>query len=152
VTSSRRLESGGVSKASSSGSSSLSRKASGLLELSKCDHSPPSCNCRLRKLPNPERAIDLLNAPPGYFNASSVPTLISLQQTCVKNMLGLAPSLGCSANDAACLCKNANFGYGIRDCSNAACGEAVASTVIAYGNSYCSCESTFTLLTEIDSR
>jgi hypothetical protein len=63
-----------------------------------------------------------------------------LQQTCINNMLALAPSLGCSSTDAACLCKNVNFGYGIRDCSNAACGTAIASTVIAFGNQYCSCE------------
>jgi hypothetical protein len=55
-------------------------------------------------------------------------------------MLALAPSLGCEQATADCLCKNVNFGYGIRDCSNAACGTAVASTVIAYGSSYCSGE------------
>lgn len=55
-------------------------------------------------------------------------------------MLNLAPSLGCSGADAACLCRNVNFGYGIRDCSNAACGTEVAPTVIAYGVAYCSCE------------
>ena len=55
-------------------------------------------------------------------------------------MLGLAPSLGCGATDAACLCGNVNFAYGIRDCSNAACGSDVAPSVIAYGVAYCSCE------------
>jgi hypothetical protein len=56
-------------------------------------------------------------------------------------MLALAPSLGCEGQaNAQCLCKNVNFGYGIRDCSNAACGADVASTVIAYGSSYCSGE------------
>jgi hypothetical protein len=55
-------------------------------------------------------------------------------------MLALSQSLGCEQATADCLCKNVNFGYGIRDCSNAACGAAVASTVIAYGSSYCSGE------------
>lgn len=64
----------------------------------------------------------------------------SFQQTCITNMLGLAPSLGCGATDAACLCSNVNFAYGIRDCSNAACGSDVAPSVIAYGVAYCSCE------------
>ena len=64
----------------------------------------------------------------------------SFQQTCITNMLGLAPSLGCGATDAACLCGNVNFAYGIRDCSNAACGSDVAPSVIAYGVAYCSCE------------
>lgn len=58
-------------------------------------------------------------------------------------MIALAPSLGCSA-DAACLCTKPDFAYGIRDCSNEACGADVASTVIAYGSSYCSCMFTIT--------
>merc|ERR1711939_255712 len=62
----------------------------------------------------------------------------SCGQTCITNMLGLAPSLGCGATDAACLCGNVNFAYGIRDYSNAACGSDVAPSVIAYGVAYCS--------------
>merc|ERR1711964_934777 len=65
-------------------------------------------------------------------------SLPSCGQTCITNMLGLAPSLGCGATDAACLCGNVNFAYGIRDCSNAACGSDVAPSVIAYGVAYCS--------------
>lgn len=57
-------------------------------------------------------------------------------------MLGLAGALGCSNTDANCLCNNPDFGYGIRDCSNAACGPDVASSVIAFGEGYCSCRST----------
>ena len=50
-------------------------------------------------------------------------------------------TLGCaSTSNAACLCSNVNFGYGIRDCANGACGTAVASTVIAFGSSYCAFE------------
>ena len=59
-------------------------------------------------------------------------------------MLGLAPSLGCSATDAACLCRSADFGYGVRDCANEACGDAAtAQQVIAYGTQYCECKFSF---------
>lgn len=54
-------------------------------------------------------------------------------------MIALAPSLGCAGSpDASCLCKNVDFGYGIRDCANEACGADDASSVISFGNSYCS--------------
>jgi hypothetical protein len=61
-------------------------------------------------------------------------------------MIELAPSLGCGASDYACLCKNANFQYGIRDCSNEVCGSPdLASSAIAYGSGYCSCEYTYNM-------
>lgn len=63
--------------------------------------------------------------------------LPSCGQTCFNNMKAQYSTLGCSSPDPPCLCKNANFGYGLRDCANGACGTAVASTVIAYGSSYC---------------
>lgn len=64
--------------------------------------------------------------------------LPSCGQLCFNNMLAQYASLGCaSEKDAACLCWNVNFGYGLRDCSNGGCGPAVASTVIAFGSSYC---------------
>jgi hypothetical protein len=47
-------------------------------------------------------------------------------------------TLGCASADSYCLCSNPNFGYGLRDCANGACGSSVASTVIAYGSAYCS--------------
>jgi hypothetical protein len=56
----------------------------------------------------------------------------------MNNLLGQYSTLSCASPDPACLCRNVNFGYGIRDCSNGACGTAVASTVIAFGSSYCS--------------
>jgi hypothetical protein len=54
-------------------------------------------------------------------------------------MLAKAVELGCSTSDVACLCKNANFAYGIRDCSTAVCASNSndAATVIAYGQSVC---------------
>lgn len=58
-------------------------------------------------------------------------------QTCFNNMLGQYSSLGCAALDAYCLCSNDDFSNGLRDCSNGACGTAIASTVIAFGSLYC---------------
>lgn len=52
-------------------------------------------------------------------------------------MLAKAPSLGCSGTpDPACLCKNQNFVYGIRDCATEACGSD-APAIIAAGTQIC---------------
>jgi hypothetical protein len=69
--------------------------------------------------------------------SATLPALPSCGQTCLNNMKAQYSALGCSSPDPACLCKNVNFGYGLRDCANGACGTAVAPTVIAYGSSYC---------------
>lgn len=60
-------------------------------------------------------------------------------QVCFNNMLGQHSALGCpTAGDAACICKNANFGYGVQDCANAACSDmGVAGTVISFEGAYC---------------
>jgi hypothetical protein len=55
-------------------------------------------------------------------------------------MLGAtkAQELGCNAGDNACLCKNVNFGYGIRDCSNAVCtASSDVAAATSYGSSFC---------------
>lgn len=45
---------------------------------------------------------------------------------------------GCSASDLACLCQNANFSYGVRDCADQACSNSTdADTVKAVGIQYC---------------
>ncbi|KAE9973244.1 hypothetical protein BLS_003678 [Venturia inaequalis] len=60
-------------------------------------------------------------------------------QTCVNNMLSIAASeFGCAAGNTTCYCSDPRFGYGLRDCSVQACGEAVYSSVLAYGTSVCS--------------
>ncbi|KAI0168066.1 hypothetical protein BJ166DRAFT_246707 [Pestalotiopsis sp. NC0098] len=69
--------------------------------------------------------------------ATGITALPSCGQLCFNNLIGQYASLGCSSPDPACLCSNVNFGYGIRDCSNGACGTDVASTVIAYESAYC---------------
>ncbi|OCK85707.1 hypothetical protein K432DRAFT_377355 [Lepidopterella palustris CBS 459.81] len=56
---------------------------------------------------------------------------------CVNNMLGLAPSFGCSNGDFACYCVKPDFRYGIRDCANQACTPAEAVQAISYGDNFC---------------
>lgn len=67
-----------------------------------------------------------------------------MQKDCVSNLLGDSASFGCtsgSSDEANCLCSNADFTYGIRDCSNEHCSDAAAAaSAIAYGISYCSCK------------
>ncbi|CCC05648.1 hypothetical protein SMACR_09703 [Sordaria macrospora] len=73
--------------------------------------------------------------------STTIPGLAALPscgQTCFNNMLAQYSALGCASRDGYCLCNNVNFKNGIRDCSNGACGTAVGSTVIAFGDSYCS--------------
>lgn len=55
-----------------------------------------------------------------------------------------AQELNCNVNDIACLCKNPNFGYGLRDCSAAICPGQDAAKVVEYGIAICKCK--FTLL------
>jgi len=44
----------------------------------------------------------------------------------------------CAQGDFACYCGNPDFGYGVRDCSNQACGSPdAASSVISYASSFC---------------
>lgn len=58
-------------------------------------------------------------------------------------MLGIATSqFGCGQNDVLCYCREPNFGYGVRDCANEACGSGEANTVIAFGTQYCQSEYT----------
>ncbi|TGJ79138.1 hypothetical protein E0Z10_g9623 [Xylaria hypoxylon] len=75
-------------------------------------------------------------SPPDNFPACGT--------TCFNNMLGQASQLGCGgggstadAVDAACLCKNVDFSYGIIDCSNAACSQGDAPAVVQYGLDWC---------------
>ncbi|KAH7027556.1 uncharacterized protein B0I36DRAFT_375369 [Microdochium trichocladiopsis] len=69
--------------------------------------------------------------------ATGFAALASCGQTCFDNMVAQYSALGCSQPNAACLCKNQDFGNGIRDCSNGACGTDAARPVISYGSSYC---------------
>lgn len=53
-------------------------------------------------------------------------------------MVNIAQSeFNCQAGDVSCYCNNANFGYGVRDCSNQACSPSDAAQAIAYASSYC---------------
>lgn len=66
------------------------------------------------------------------------------QQTCIQNMLKEQANLGCppvnGQPDPSCLCKNADFSFGLRDCSQQACGSDVADAVVSYGVAYCRCK------------
>ncbi|OBT91548.1 hypothetical protein VE01_10444 [Pseudogymnoascus verrucosus] len=73
----------------------------------------------------------------GTVTTTGVAALPSCGQLCFNNMLAQYSALGCTSPDPKCVCSNVNFGYGLRDCSNGACGTDVASTVIAFGSSYC---------------
>lgn len=68
---------------------------------------------------------------------TGVAALPSCGQTCFNNMVAQYSALCCASPAPSCLCENANFGYGLRDCAIGACGTAAAPSVIAYGNSYC---------------
>lgn len=53
-------------------------------------------------------------------------------------MLNQATELGCNTGDVACLCRNVDFGNGIRDCSIQFCGNVQqANQVIAWGTTLC---------------
>src|SRR5699024_3159595 len=44
-------------------------------------------------------------------------------------MFDKAKDLGCSNGDIPCLCKNSDFGNGLRDCTNEACPEGQLEAV-----------------------
>ncbi|KAK3949219.1 hypothetical protein QBC32DRAFT_220174, partial [Pseudoneurospora amorphoporcata] len=69
--------------------------------------------------------------------ATGLAALPSCGQTCFNNMVAQYSALGCASPAPSCLCENANFEYGLRDCSNSACRTAAASSIIAYRSSYC---------------
>lgn len=69
--------------------------------------------------------------------AQSLDSLPECGKLCVNNMFAKARELGCADGDTACLCKNINFAFGIRDCSVSVCGAQAAAPVITYGANYC---------------
>ncbi|OAA46408.1 CFEM domain containing protein [Metarhizium rileyi] len=71
--------------------------------------------------------------------AQDVSALAQCGQTCANNMMaaGKAEELGCKASDLKCLCSNANFLYGLRDCSRAICSDQDANKVVEYGVRVC---------------
>ncbi|KAH7117069.1 hypothetical protein B0J11DRAFT_108603 [Dendryphion nanum] len=75
----------------------------------------------------------------GLTVAQDIGGLPACGQTCINNMIAIANSaFGCAAGDITCYCTNANFGYGVRDCSNQACSsQQEANRVIQFGASYC---------------
>ncbi|OAQ96687.1 hypothetical protein LLEC1_02203 [Akanthomyces lecanii] len=137
-----------------------------------CSTDDPACLCRnadfgngIRDCSNGACGRDAGSAviafETGYYCPSAIaarttmptsaptPTAISqlpeCGQTCFKNMQDQYSQLGCSSPEASCLCQNPNFGYGLRDCSNGACGPDIGSTVIAFANNYYCAHTTPTL-------
>ncbi|PMB71535.1 GPI-anchored CFEM domain protein A [Beauveria bassiana] len=76
-----------------------------------------------------------LSALAAIATAQDVSSLAQCGQTCANNMLAAskAQELGCSANDLRCLCDNANFGFGLRDCSAAICPSEDAAQATSTG-------------------
>jgi hypothetical protein len=82
-------------------------------------------------------SLDAFARPGGFCDSLADKTC--RQRTCGTNMLAKAAELGCGDNDIACLCKNKDFGYGIRDCSVQSCATIEqANLAIAWGNNLCS--------------
>ncbi|WYZ37390.1 hypothetical protein EsH8_II_000896 [Colletotrichum jinshuiense] len=65
-------------------------------------------------------------------------SLATCANNCVQSMQGLASALGCTSGDTACLCRNPNFSYGIRDCSYQSCTNAAdAEQAVSFGIDLC---------------
>ncbi|KAF2639103.1 hypothetical protein P280DRAFT_470506, partial [Massarina eburnea CBS 473.64] len=74
----------------------------------------------------------------GVALAQDISSLPQCGQTCITNMLSIATSeFGCGSGDVVCICSKSDFGYGVRDCANEACGASDAAKVISYGTTYC---------------
>lgn len=56
---------------------------------------------------------------------------------CINNMKDLAPSLNCGRSDMACLCKNMDFGFGVRDCAKEACPDDNLDKIKSTAESMC---------------
>ena len=83
-------------------------------------------------------SIALLSAGAAIAAAQSLTDLPQCGQTCIQNMINIAQSqFGCNSGNVTCYCSNADFGYGVRDCSNESCSASDAATVIAFGTAYC---------------
>lgn len=83
-------------------------------------------------------SIAFLSAGAAVVAAQGLGDLPQCGQTCISNMINIAQSqFGCNMGNTTCYCANADFGYGVRDCSNEACSAQDAATVIAFGTAYC---------------
>ncbi|PTB64524.1 hypothetical protein BBK36DRAFT_1123219 [Trichoderma citrinoviride] len=58
--------------------------------------------------------------------------------TCANQVRGQFAQYGCvNADDAACLCSNANFGFGVRDCGQTGCGATDVQIQAYLAGSFC---------------
>jgi hypothetical protein len=120
-----------ITSLSSSTSSSTSRSSSSVITTSGSKSSTSTTTTSRPTFNSSSSSITTSTATPGE---SALP---SCGQLCFNNMLAQYSALRCATPAPACLCSNVNYGYGLRDYSNSACGTAVATTAIAFGSSYC---------------
>uniref|UniRef100_L2FNP0 CFEM domain protein n=1 Tax=Colletotrichum fructicola (strain Nara gc5) TaxID=1213859 RepID=L2FNP0_COLFN len=79
----------------------------------------PSTTSRTTAITSSSVSLTSSTSTPSSTALPPISSLPACGQTCFLNMINTYSSLGCSTPDPACLCRNVNFGYGIRDCSNA---------------------------------
>lgn len=73
------------------------------------------------------------------FASSSSLTDQIVKNPCINGVVSYAKAHGCATGGWACYCGQQSFGFGVRDCSNEACGGAdKANSVISYAASSCS--------------
>jgi len=74
----------------------------------------------------------------GLLSGALAQSLAGCGSTCIQNMQSFATNLGCTAGDTACLCRNPDFTYGIRDCSFQSCQQSGdAQQAVAAGIELC---------------
>ncbi|WDK09596.1 CFEM domain-containing protein [Colletotrichum graminicola] len=74
----------------------------------------------------------------GLLSGAMAQSLAGCASTCIQNMQSLAANLGCAADDTACLCRNPDFTYGVRDCSFQSCQQSGdAQQAVAAGIELC---------------
>ncbi|KAL1993195.1 hypothetical protein VTN49DRAFT_3144 [Thermomyces lanuginosus] len=72
--------------------------------------------------------------------AAAATSVSDCAQMCLDNMRALAPSLGCTSGDVACLCANRDFEFGIHDCTVEACPNDNVDEVVAYARTLCNAQ------------
>ncbi|KAK2615560.1 hypothetical protein N8I77_002306 [Diaporthe amygdali] len=78
--------------------------------------------------------VPALLAVTGLVSAQDLGALSSCAQNCVNNM---RVSVGCVPVTDQCLCSNANFENGIRDCATQSCTEADVTAAMDYAGAFC---------------
>ncbi|KAH4613042.1 hypothetical protein HBH82_018450 [Parastagonospora nodorum] len=73
-----------------------------------------------------------------FAGAAAAQNLGQCAQLCVGNMATIAQSqFQCAQNDQGCFCTKSNWAYGIRDCSQQACGAEESAAAVSYAAGIC---------------